>query len=117
MRKTHKKLLALFLSIAILLLSAAIFNVSAETVSSEFENIEELELVLNDIFSANESEFVDLVKEQKEQTVEDKYITLYENCGLQAMPFRRCFWITKFMQNIEPDIMTFKVGFHTHIIL
>lgn len=89
MQKVYKKWVALFLSIMLLLSGLAVFNVSAETTEPVFESIEEIEATLNEIFTANEPEIVDMIKEQRMQSVDDKYVTLYSNCGPTSVAFQK----------------------------
>lgn len=57
--------------------------------SPDFNSQEEFEEALQKIFRANELEIVRMIKEQREQTVEDKYVTLYSNCGPTSVAFQK----------------------------
>ncbi len=54
-----------------------------------FESEAHVEEVINKIFTAKEIEIVDRIKKQRQQDVEDKYVTLRENCGPASIALQK----------------------------
>lgn len=54
-----------------------------------FENEAHIEEVINKIFTAKEKEIATHIKEQRSQPIEDKYLTLHENCGPTSIALQK----------------------------
>ena len=71
------------------LLSTSEANAFVVNPNPVFENEAHVDEVINKIFIAKEKEIAAHIKEQRPQSTEDKYVTLYENCGPTSIAFQK----------------------------